>query len=305
METAYERADGSIEANVMSIGILYESDEWSNIQLRDMIRKKGVACHLFFMENIDNPGKFPCKLYVNRVFPSSRMRHHHYSIRNTLSFLAEIDTLKMTVINSLEAFRFDCSKDRYYNILAQNGIRIPHWLTIESNDVSNHDQNRTQFPAIIKPDCGGRSYQAEFVRSYQEIEECLSKQKASKWIIQDFIEPMSGFTTRVEIVGGTIIAVLKRYVGHQEISSYSRNSRYEEYPSCSEHLLEASLRILEILNIEMGGIDFIEGKDGHYYLIDVNSTSNFSEDLIPLYGFDPIEKMADYIVSKYRNVTSI
>ncbi len=284
----------------MSIGILYESEEWSNTRLHELILQSGTNCELVFMADESRIPDVSFQMVVNRVFPSAAMRDHHHALQNTFDFLARLKTAGIPVINSSSSFEFECSKRRTYQRLQQSGFRLPEWRSLLPGEKTIESWNR--YPAVIKPDCGGRSFNTRIVQSRTELETFLSTTEGNEWILQEYIHPHNDFTTRIEIVGGKVLLTLKRFLGQGNISSYSRTSRYELYKDCPAQFMEESAAILNLLKIEMGGLDFIESINRVHYPIDVNSTSNFTPDLIPLYGFDPMEKMAAYIVSRYREI---
>ena len=72
------------------------------------------------------------------------------------------------------------------------------------------------------------------------------------------------------------------------------------YNDCREEILSVSRKSLDALNIEMGSLDIIEKENGDCIVIDVNSTSNFSQDNIEFLGFNPMEKMAEYIYGRIK-----
>ncbi len=287
----------------MSIAILYESKEWSNTHLAELIIQKGVDCQLIDMEDCCPTAIIQSELYVNRVFPSAFIREHHHAVENTFRFLNHLDRNGVPVINNSQVFHYDCSKDSYYRVLADQGITIPPW--IQTNPQKNHEEARYwgTFPAIVKLDCGGRSYKTEIFKDKSGLLKWTPAISDVHWIVQAYEEPAEGFITRVEIVGKEIIGVFKRSLGKKGLSSYSRGSRYSQYPDCSEKLLQQAEKAMNLLAIEMAGLDFIEDGSGGGHLIDINPSSNFSPDLNPLYGFDPIEKMAAYILKRYEILT--
>jgi ribosomal protein S6--L-glutamate ligase len=319
-ESIDECIDFSSEVAV-SIGILYESDEWSNRRLKELIIKNGIAAEMIFMEDfrLERHRPFPHSLYINRVFPSTDMRGHFTSLGKTASLLQILEKQNIPVINSYRAFLYDCSKFKTYNLLKENRFLIPGFIFVNPDNTgagralsSALDAaaagNKPAFPLVLKRDCGGRSYDLKMIMNppdLQKIEKNIKTNTTSlKWVMQEFIDPVKGFTTRVEVIDNQVMTVLKRFLGKEGISSYAVGSRYELYPDCPAKILEDSVKALKILDIEMGSLDFIENRKGMYYLIDVNATSNFTPDYIPLLGFDPIEKMAGYIIDKYKaNVT--
>ncbi len=286
----------------MSIGILYESDEWSNIQLQQHLQDFGILTENIFIEeltvNLDRLPKH--KLYLNRVFPSAGLRNHIHSLNLTLNFLKILQDTKIPFINSMDAFLYDCNKKKWYYKLIRHDFPVQSTKHINPNRIVEKQVNHITFPAVLKPNCSGRSWNVRFVKNKQDLSDALIDISGDSWLLQEFIPAEKGYTTRVEIIGKKTMTVLKRFLGNRGISSYSEGSSYELYPDCPAEVIEMSLEIMDILNIEMGSLDIIEKENGDFFVIDVNATSNFTPDYIPLLGFDPIKKMAEYILSEYN-----
>lgn len=289
----------------MSIGILYESKEWSNIRIEELLRQSVKEVESINIENFsdsENELKIEHSLYVNRVFPSADMRGNMNSIGHTEKFLLELNKREIPIINSFNAFVYDCSKLRAYEILQKFNYNIPEYVYINSGEKIPLKKDWDDTQVVLKKDCGGRSFELKILENWKSLEKIKEKMHKDKWIVQEYIHPDYGFTTRVEVIDGQVMAVLKRFIGEGGISSYSTSSRYEIYKNCPKEILDDSIKILKILEIEMGSLDFIQTKNGDYYIIDVNATSNFTHDYIPLLGFDPIKKMTDYILKKYKSL---
>ena len=111
----------------MTIAILYESEEWSNIYLRDYIRDKG--CEVMFVnfeKAVLNAAFFDsAALLVNRIFPSSYFRGHLKTYFKGIDFLREINKKGIPMINSFEALMYDFDKRLVCNTLRDNKINTP------------------------------------------------------------------------------------------------------------------------------------------------------------------------------------
>jgi len=249
---------------------------------------------------VNDEGLFRHTLYVNRVFPSADMRGNGMSIEKTDRLLQILTSKNIPVVNSYEAFLYDCSKWRTYVRLREKGYTVPDTIFVDVESDHNLEDIVSRFPAVLKRDCSGRSYGMKIVWTEESVKALKQQMAYIPWVVQAYVEPTKGYTTRVEIVGGTVMTVLKRFVGRNGISSYSTGSRYEVYDDCPPGILQDSIAVLHALDIEMGSLDFIETVEGRVYLIDVNATSNFTPDYVPLLGFDPMEKMAAYILQKYN-----
>jgi hypothetical protein len=76
--------------------------------------------------------------------------------------------------------------------------------------------------------------------------------------------------------------------------------RVEGYTPPAE-IIEQVERIMAEAGIEVGGIEyFVDSRDGRHYFYDVNALSNFVADAPRVVGFDPFERLADYLEAEAR-----
>lgn len=285
----------------MSIGILYESIEWSNMHLCDLLHNAHIETELINLqrEPISLSRILNHDLLVNRLFPSAQYRSYQgaFAVAQTLLKLVKLHDIPM--INPFTAYAFDCSKMYTYQVLKKAGLPVPKYYAYFCNS-EQLCYKKIHFPCVLKPDCGGRSLYTYIVNDRNELESALKEKPSTiPFIIQNYIQPKRGYTTRVEVIGESIVSIMKRYVGTNAISSYHAGSHFKAYGDCPESIRQASLQALDILSIQMGSLDIIETGDHTFCIIDVNATSNFSEDNVEILGFDPIEKMAEYIISQH------
>ena len=53
--------------------------------------------------------------------------------------------------------------------------------------------------------------------------------------------------------------------------------------------------------IHVGGIEVMQDdRDGEYYYYDINALSNFVADAVNVVGFEPVDRLADYLVERAR-----
>jgi len=53
------------------------------------------------------------------------------------------------------------------------------------------------------------------------------------------------------------------------------------------------------MDIDVGGIEYIvDDRDGELYYYDVNALSNFVADATTVLGFDPFERLVDYLAEE-------
>jgi glutathione synthase/RimK-type ligase-like ATP-grasp enzyme len=64
-------------------------------------------------------------------------------------------------------------------------------------------------------------------------------------------------------------------------------------------MIEQAERIARHVGLDVGGIEvLVDDRDGRHYFYDVNALSNFVADGRTVVGFDPHERLVDYLVAR-------
>jgi ribosomal protein S6--L-glutamate ligase len=280
------------------IGILYESDEWSDHKLAAELEKRGCAARLINMEEPDNLDEvLSCDLLVNRIFASAGFRGHGLSLERMPETLYQIAQKGIPIINPAQAHFFETDKKAAAEALKLIGLSVPQVYACARP--SKLKGQNLAYPCVIKPNCGGRSLHTTIAKNPLEARALLDSSPNLVFIVEEYIEPEKGFITRVEVIGSKCVLILKRSIAANGLSTYHFGSTYEPYPQPAEALLEQCVRASERLLVELGSFDIIEN-GSKYYFIDANAVSNVSEDCTALFDFDLMSAYAEYIAGKNR-----
>ena len=284
---------------------MYESNEWSDFALRDHIASMGASVKMFdLVKDLDEEELLSCTLIVNRVFASAVFRGHEKALERMPAVMELLNERGVRMINPAEAHYYEISKTRSKECLLKNGFPVPKLYGILSpleKPVIASGSEAIQYPCVIKPDCGGRTNYTFIVNSREELDECTADAPEIKLIAEEYIYPEYGFVTRVEVIGGDIRLAVKRSVTEGGLSAYHLGSEYEIYEDLPETIRAAAAKAMGCLSIEAGSMDIIENKSG-FYIIDVNSVSNASEDNTDMFRFDLMKEIAAYAVAIYGNL---
>ncbi len=291
------------------IGILFESDEWSDYKLAKEISAYGIDVTMLDLakgqidkDEVSDAKLFEtalsCKILISRIFASAVFRGHAIAHKRFEQICTIAKASEIRFINPVSAHNFEISKFLAAEELTKAGIDVPTVYGIGIPDELNPSQ--WEYPCIIKPNCGGRTTYTLLAHSRGEAEIFLANAPDFEFIVQEYIEPIYGFTTRMELVNKKCKLVVKRSVVDNGLSAYHLGSRYELYPDCPENVLSAAQRSGEILSIEFGSFDIIENTRGAF-VIDSNSVSNVSEDNTEMFNMDLMAEYASEIASIYKD----
>ena len=296
----------------MTIGIIYESKEWSTFALRDHIAETGAPVKLIdLQEDLDPDELLSCSLIVNRVFASAVFRGHQKALDQMPKVIEILEKNGVPMINPAEAHYYETSKTRAKEALAAKGFPVPelYGSFYPPQIMGNVARPESFFDLpesllIVKPDCGGRTTHTFIVKSRTELIEAMKEAPDVLFIAEEYILPEKGFVTRLEIIDGKVMLALKRGVAANGLSAYRLGSKYGFYPELPGEIADTAIRAMRLLKIEAGSMDVIETETG-FYIIDVNSVSNASEDNTEMFDFDLMKETAAYAAKRYSACATI
>jgi hypothetical protein len=70
---------------------------------------------------------------------------------------------------------------------------------------------------------------------------------------------------------------------------------YAEVPADA---VETGKRLMEAGGLDVGGIEYLEAADGRLIFYDINANSNLRAPIARAFGFDPFERVVDFLVSQ-------
>jgi len=72
-----------------------------------------------------------------------------------------------------------------------------------------------------------------------------------------------------------------------------------EGATVSDEIIEQVERIARASHLDVGGIELlVDDRDGEHYFYDINALSNFVADAPNVIGFDPFERLVDYLAER-------
>jgi len=72
------------------------------------------------------------------------------------------------------------------------------------------------------------------------------------------------------------------------------------YPEVPARAVTWGKRIMAAGKLDVGGIEYLETADGRLVFYDINANSNLRPSVAQAFGFDPFERVVDYLVREAR-----
>lgn len=283
------------------IGLLYESDEWSDHKLAAELEAQCCPTEMIDLARGDGDEALSralgCELLVSRIFASAVFRGHAVAHERMARLIPEAERRGIPMVNCGRAHFFEIDKRAAAEELRRAGVDVPRVQAIGTP--GELDPERLGYPCVIKPNCGGRTTCTTIARTADDARGFLGTAPEIALIAEDYVEPERGYITRVEVVAGEPELVVKRGMAPNGLSAYHLGSTYELYPDFPQTVRDATARASRALGILFGSFDVIES-GGRAWVIDANSVSNVSEDNTETFRLDLMRAHAEGIARMWR-----
>ena len=84
------------------------------------------------------------------------------------------------------------------------------------------------------------------------------------------------------------------------LASPPRRWSFFPIPTCHAEAVETAKRIVRAARLDVGGIEYLETDDGRRVFYDINANSNLRPSVAAAFGFDPFERVVDFLVRQLQ-----
>lgn len=265
-------------------------------------------------------------LVFNRMSPSAYLRNGTQGIFYTQSYLKFLEDSGVKTINGYKAFLYETSKANQLSLIHKLGYKYPKAKVVNHTSQLVRATHGLRFPIVVKANIGGSGAGIVKYNSESSLAEDIMQNQIDFGIdhtalVQEYIPARGGYITRVETLGGKFLYAIKVYTNGESFNlcpadicqttdgkELVRNAcaldapktglKVEAYDPPAE-VINAVEKIVQSAGIDVGGIEYIiDDRDGEILYYDVNALSNFVADAVNVIGFNPHERLVDFIEAK-------
>ncbi len=186
----------------------------------------------------------------------------------------QFERMGVYVANGADAIMRSRDKLTASQILSQKGVPVPKTALVTSwRDVERSISRVGGVPCIVKTSQGTQGDGVFLVRSIRQAKELVYRLLAERntVLVQEYIRESHGKDIRVIVVGGEVVAAMRRVSNGPEFrSNYHLGGRVEKNYLPDEYA-KVAIDAANYLGIEVGGVDLLEGRMGPI-LLEVNSS---------------------------------
>ena len=304
--------------------VLHEHPEWQK-PLFAALGRRGVSFEPFDLtraafSNVETPR---APLYFNQASPSAYLRGNARAVPLALAYMRSLELLGARVLNGADVFALELSKSAQATLLRTLGIDCPRSITFNDPRALHAYAADIGWPALLKPDQGGSGARIQVVESLAEIEAIFSRDPGiwlpdNLFVLQEYLphDPELGIT-RLEFLGGELLYAM-RVVTHGRFNlcpspvcnpddgegvcelptETAAPVEFYPFPDVPGDAVATAQRISRAAGLDVGGIEYLETTDGRRVFYDINANSNLRPSVAEAFGFDPFERVVDFLVGQ-------
>jgi glutathione synthase/RimK-type ligase-like ATP-grasp enzyme len=266
------------------------------------------------------------RLYFNQASPSAYVRGNVRAVPFALSFMETLELTGARVLNGSRPFALELSKATQVALMRKLGVPHPKTWVFNDPKALRTRAHELVFPAVLKPNQGGSGARMFRIESLAELENLLEV-RPDIWLpdnllmLQEYLPQEDGKgIVRLEFLGGELLYAMRVIAPGQfnlcpsEICHPVENARNADaevvcvisptareapqflpYPEVPREAVEQASRIVKAGHLDVGGIEYLETSDGRRVFYDVNANSNLRPSVAAAFGFDPFDRVVQFL----------
>lgn len=310
------------------LAVLFEHPEWQK-PLWAALDRRGVRYTALDLKRaaFDPDAPPEAAVYFNQASPSAYVRGNTRAVPLALAWMRSLEAGGARVLNGSRAFLLEVSKSAQAALLGKLGVAHPRSLAFNDPEAALA-QWTAGWPALLKPEQGGSGARMFLLQSADELRRLLRDQPAL-WLPDNLLLLQEYFPAdaargivRMEFLGGKFLYAMRVVshgafnlcpseacnpadggAGHCELPEQTFSQapakpvEFYPYPEVPAEAVETGEKIMAAGGLDVGGIEYLEA-DGRMIFYDVNANSNLRAPIGQAFGFDPFERVVDYLTGE-------
>lgn len=272
--------------------------------------KLGIEGHSF--DPVGSPP--PARVVLSRLAMSSFLRSADHAIFYTPALYAHWAGRGTRIINGADVLAVDANKARQLALISGLGLAIPATRVVHRAIDIPAAAAGLRFPIVVKANIGGSGagimrYDTPDDLALAVADKFLPTSIDGVLLVQEYVPARDGRITRIETLDRKFLYAIDIDGGGQFDLCPADACVADGRPIVmtkadpAPELIDAAERIAAAAGLDIGGIEvMIDDRDGVPRFYDINALSNFVAKPLDVLGWDPHEKLIDYLEAEIAKV---
>lgn len=295
-----------------TLAVLYEHPKWFQ-PLFAALNRRGInyeAMQLAGHRFDPGSGDIPAPLILSRVAQSSFLRETEHPIFYAASLLDHWASRGARVLNGADVLAIDSSKARQLSLITSLGHQVPQTRVVHSAGDLIAATEGMSWPLLVKANVGGSGAGIVRYSSPDELRASIADGTVPQSVdqvllVQDYVPARGGTIIRIETLAGRFLYAIEVESGGDSFDlcpadacvvqpgrQAIRMTAVDPLPE----IVRAAEEIAQAAKLDLGGVEVvIDDRDGTPRFYDINAMSNFVADPLNVLGWDPHDRLVDYL----------
>ena len=294
------------------LAVLYEHPRWFEPLFAALDRRGIEAVRIDARSLVFDPASpvCPAELIFNRIAMSAPQRDPEHGIFHTMAALDHWRRRGARILNGPEVMAIDASKARQLSLIESLGLATPPTRVIHRLSELSEAARAIGFPLLVKANIGGAGAGIVRYDGMAEIDAAIAAGTVPQSVdqvllVQAYVEPRGQRICRMETLGGRFLYAIDIAVdGNFDLCPADACQVPGRSVSMSAahpppDLVAAAEAIAAAAGLDVGGVEYVvDDRDGTPRFYDINALSNFVASPLDVLGWDPHERLVDFLQHK-------
>ncbi len=256
----------------------------------------------------------PAPLVFNRIAMSSFLRSGEHPIFHAAALLDHWRRAGAAIVNGPDVLAIDSSKARQLSLIAGLGLAIPATRVVHRAADVEAAAASIGFPLVVKANIGGSGAGIVRFDSADELRAAvagggLPTSIDGVLLVQDYVPARDGTITRIETLDRRFLYAIDVAGGGAfdlcpaDACVVPGSGIAMAAVTPAPALIEGAERIAHAVDLDVGGVEvMIDDRDGTARFYDINALSNFVAKPHEVLGYDPHDRLVDYLLTRMKDV---
>jgi hypothetical protein len=295
---------------VADLAVFYEHPQWFEPLFRVLDARGMDWTPIAIQDHTFDPADpvAPAPVILNRLAMSSFLRQAEHALFYGLAVLGHWESLGARVINGTRPLAFDLSKARQLSLFSRLGLAIPETrVAHRAKDIAALAAE-IGYPVMVKVNVGGSGAGMIRYDDPEMLEDAVANGLAPVSVdgvvlVQAYVPARDGRVFRCEVLDGKLLYAIALTGAGSTFDLCPADVCMVDKPTIAIEEFHPPAPIIAAVEqaalaagLDVGGIEYlIDDRDGTPRFYDFNALSNFVAKPLEVLGWDPHERLADWL----------
>jgi hypothetical protein len=296
---------------LVDLAVFYEHPQWFEPLFRALDRRGVAWVPISIQDHTFDPADvaLPAPVILNRLAMSSFLRQEEHALFYSIAVLDHWRSLGARVINGADVLAYDTNKARQLSLFRRAGLDVPRTRVAHRRQDVPRLAAEIGFPVMVKVNVGGSGtgmvrYDAADALHADVAEGRTPVGVDGVALVQEYVPARGGRVVRCELLEGKLLYALALDGAGSTFDLCPADVCRVDKPAITisaftppPAITAAVERISALAGLDVGGIEYmVDDRDGRAKFYDLNALSNFVAKPLEVLGWDPHDRLVDYLV---------